>query len=195
VTVNHEFLMSSHYTQSERALATLSLDWHGGTGLDVLVGGLGLGYTANAALECRGVERVEVLELLPEVISWLDRDLFPLASKLRADSRLRVTRADVFDLLASAPVRRHDAILLDVDHSPDELLDPTNESFYRPEGLSRAREHLSEHGVLGVWSSGESAPLVAALGAVFSEVRVETIRWRNELIDQDQEDPIFLARK
>ena len=73
VTLNHEFLMSSLYTDSERAFTRTALRMHSGGDLRVLVGGLGLGYTAREALCSDRVERVEVVELLPQVITRLAR--------------------------------------------------------------------------------------------------------------------------
>jgi len=195
VTLDHEFLMSSYNTESENALATVALEWHGGRELDILVGGLGLGYTAQAALACPLVAAVEVLELLPQVIDWVSRDLIPLAPILRAEPRLRVTEGDVFDYLARPPGKLRDAILIDVDHSPDELLDPRNRSFYTAAGLTLAREHLAEGGVLAIWSSASNEAFERTLAEVFSEVKLDTIHWRNELIDQDQCDDLFLARR
>jgi len=194
VTLDHEFLMSSYNTDSEHALATVALRWHGGRDLDILVGGLGLGYTAHAALAYPHVAKVEVIELLPQVIEWVSRDLVPLTPMLRAETRLRLTVGDVFEHLASPPSRLHDAILIDVDHSPDQLLDPSSGSFYTAAGLTRAREHLAEGGVLAIWSSAPSEAFQRTLAGVFSEVKLETIHWRNELIDQDQHDDLFLAK-
>ncbi|MCH2127893.1 MAG: hypothetical protein MK179_02055 [Pirellulaceae bacterium] len=195
VILDQEFLMSSYNTESENALATAALEWHGGRELDVLVGGLGLGYTAHAALAFPEVATVKVLELLPQVIDWVSRDLVPLASLLRAEPRLQLKQGDVFEHLANPPEKLHDAILIDVDHSPDELLDPRNQSFYTAAGLTRAGEHLAENGVLAIWSSSPSEVFESALAQVFSEVKLETIHWRNDLIDQDQRNDLFLARR
>lgn len=195
VTLNHEFLMSSHHTESERALATRALAWHEGESLEVLVGGLGLGYTAKAALADPRVTAVDVVELLPEVISWIPRDLIPLASELQAEPRLQVREGDIFRLLAGPPQGRYDLVLIDVDHSPEELLHARNATFYTDEGLASAYEHLADGGILGIWSSAQNKELLRALGRQFSEVRLETIEWRNELIETDQRDDIFLARR
>ena len=89
VSLNHEFLMSSYNTASERALSSVALEMHDGRDLDVLVGGLGLGYTAREALVPDRVARVEVVEFLPQVIGWLDQGLIPLAGELKADARLQ----------------------------------------------------------------------------------------------------------
>lgn len=201
VTVDHEFLMSSHHTDSERALATRAIAWHAGPAasgrseLRVVVGGLGLGYTAKAALDTGSVGDLVVLELLPEVIRWFDDGLVPLAGVLGADSRFHVERADIFVRLAAAPPSElPDLILIDVDHSPDEVLAPANRAFYEPEGLRRAGAWLAPGGILAVWSSAENRAFVEALDSTFHEVRVERIEWRNELIDSDEVDELFLAR-
>ena len=196
VTLDHEFLMSSYHTDSERALASKAIEWCGGAELDVLVGGLGLGYTAKAALDAPSVQRVEVFELLPEVLGWLEKGWLPLSVALQAEPRLLLRQADVFVHLASpAPTRRFDAVLLDVDHSPDELLTHGPRDFYTHAGLARAREHLADDGVLAVWSSAESEDFERALGEVFSDVAVERIEWMNEMIDKEQEDVLFMARR
>ena len=88
VTLNHEFLMSSYHTASERQLAAQALDMQRGHSLRVLVGGLGLGYTAREVLASRRVASVEVVEFLPQVIDWLERGLFPLAAELMQSASL-----------------------------------------------------------------------------------------------------------
>lgn len=194
VTLNHAFLMSSYNTASERALAQVALEMHGRADLRVLVGGLGLGYTADAALECPRVASVEVVELLPEVIGWLEHDLVPLSSKLKADPRLSMVVGDVYGRLASPPAEPFDLILIDVDHAPDDRLGDAGGFFYTEEGLERARRHLAPGGVLGVWSYAESSPFADALRAVFSEVRIEPVSFYNRMIDEQTTDWLFFAR-
>ena len=194
ITLDHEFLMSSWLTASERALATSALALHAGTKLRVLVGGLGLGYTAHAALASERVATVEVVEYLPQVIDWLRRGLVPLATELNADARLEVVKGDVYARLASAPAEPFDLILIDVDHSPFENLGGTNAAFYTEEGLRLARRHLAKGGVLGVWSYAEHSPFSEALRRVFPDVREEAVTVTNDLIDEEQTDWLFFAR-
>ena len=194
VTLDHEFLMSSYNTASEDALASLGIQWHGGDDLSVLVGGLGLGYTAQAALGYPQVERVLVIEFLPEVISWLPRGLVPLAEALSREPRFSVSQDDFFKYLAAPVSSSYEIILVDIDQSPDENLDSQNLDFYTPGGLRLVLSHLAPAGVLAVWSSAPNESFAAALRDVFSEVRIETVRWHNELIDEDQCDFVFLAR-
>ena len=193
VTLNHEFLMSSLYTASEQALARTAVAMHRGDNLRVLVGGLGLGYTAREALLSDRVAAVEVVELLPQVIDWSERGLVPLSLEPSEQQRLVVTQGDVYQRLAGPTDALWDVILVDVDHSPDERLGDVSESFYSAEGLRAARRHLAGNGVLAVWSYSESSPFADALREVFSHVQVEPVTYDNRLIDQRQTDWLFFA--
>ena len=194
ITLDHQFLMSSHNTASERALARVGLEMLEGKDLRVLVGGLGLGYTAREVLRSDRVARVEVVELLPPVIDWLDRGLVPLAAELRADARFTVSEGDVYRRLASPPEAGHDLILVDVDHSPDDPLGAGSASFYTEAGLELARRHLVADGVLGVWSYAESSSFAAALRRVFREVRVEPLCFDNPVVEAAETNWLFFAR-
>ncbi len=194
VTLAHEFLMSSHITVSERALADVALAMHGGDDLRVLVGGLGLGYTAEAVLAHGRVARLEVVEFLPQVLGWLEDDLFPVAPKLKSDARFEAVRGDVYEILTGPPAGSYDLILVDVDHAPDDRLGEADSGFYTEGGLERARAHLAPSGVLGVWSYAESSPFSEALRNVFDDVVVERVTYHNDLIDEEITDWLFLAR-
>ena len=194
VTLNHEFLMSSLYTDSERTLSQTALQMHSGKNLKVLVGGLGLGYTAREALFSDRIAKVEVVELLPQVIDWLERGLIPLSTELCDEQRLAVTQGDVYQRLADPPDESFDLILIDVDHSPEERLGDQSASFYTKQGLLAARRHLAAEGVLAVWSYAESSPFADALRTVFEDVHVQPVTYDNRLIDQLQTDWLFFAR-
>jgi spermidine synthase len=194
IMINHELLMSSHHTASERALASACLERHAGTGLRVLIGGLGLGYTAFEALASPRVGHVEVVEFLSQVVDWMRDGRVPLSADLNADDRFQVVAGDVYARLAAPPERRYDLILIDVDHSPDERLGDGNANFYTPEGLELARAHLADGGVLGVWSYAECSPFAAALRSVFSHVEVEAVSFDNVLSEQRESNWLFIAR-
>ena len=128
VKLGDEFLMSSLFTVSEIALATLGLaacpDTDAGSGIDVVVGGLGLGYTAGAVLEDTRVASLTVIEALPEVVGWHEDHLLPFALGLTRDPRCRLVQGDFFAMVAGdtglgadAADRWH-AILVDIDHTP-----------------------------------------------------------------------------
>ncbi len=193
ITLDGEFLMSSYNTASERALARSALGMHGGDGLNVLVGGLGLGYTAREALASERVSVVEAVEFLPTVIAWFDKGLVPLAGELKADSRFRVTQGDVYARLAAPPGEPHDVILIDVDHSPEERLGKAGDSFYTEAGLKAGKRHLKPGGVLGVWSYAESSPFAGSLRKVFGEVRVEKVIFENRSSGREETNWLFFA--
>jgi spermidine synthase len=193
--VDHVLLMSSVSTHSERALARRAIELHGGGALDVLVGGLGLGYTAREALRSSAVASVEVIELLPELIGWFGSGLLPLAGELAGDPRFSLRRGDVYAHLGGPAARRYDLILIDVDHAPEERLGDTHDVFYSDGALRKSREHLAPNGLLGVWSYAESPAFAKLLGRVFAEVRVERVTFWNPVSEEEESNWLFLARR
>ncbi|MCP3982984.1 MAG: spermidine synthase [bacterium] len=187
--------MSSHNTLSERTLAERALSLHEGQELRVLVGGLGLGYTAREVLRSSRVAAVEVVELLAPVIDWLERGLLPLSIELRGDDRLDLVNGDVFARLSEEPLQRFDLLLIDIDHSPEERLGQTSESFYGESGLRRMDGHLAPGGVFGFWSYSESPRFEAELRKVYEEVWVEPLPFHNEVIQQDETNWLYFAKK
>lgn len=194
ITLNHEFLMSSYHTVSERQLAARAIEMNPNESLRVLVGGLGLGCTAREVLASDRVAAVEVVEFLPQVIDWLHRGLFPLAEELNADPRFSVTGGDVYERLAQPPSQPFDLILIDVDHAPEENLAHSNQGFYSEEGLRLGKGHLTPDGILGIWSYAESTPFAKALHNTFNTVTIEPVTFRNDLIDETTTDWLFFAR-
>ena len=194
ITLDHQLLMSSHNTVSERALATEALARHPGDDLSVLVAGLGLGYTAAAVLKSEHVKRVEVIELLPAVVGFVTEGLVPLSSELLGDVRFGVRQGDAYSMLQEEVAQPWDLILIDVDHSPADHLGVGNESFYTQSGLERAKRHLAPGGILAVWSYADSSPFVDALRAAFGVVDVVRVSYVNDLVDEEHTDWLFLAR-
>ena len=194
ISLDHEFLMSSETTSSERALASRAIALHGGAPLRALVGGLGLGATAHELLASPRVSEVRAIELLQPILDWHARDLVPLARELRADARFRAERGDVYRQLQGAPSDRYDLMLIDVDHSPEERLGPSSASFYAAPSLARLTDHLASGGVFGVWSYAESARFEHELRRVFGEVHVERIAFTNARDGVREENWLYFAR-
>jgi spermidine synthase len=194
MALEHQFLMSDAVTVSERELATRAIAMHGGTDLDVMIGGLGLGHTARAALDSDRVAHVEVVELLPAVIEWTRLGLVPLGKQLVVDPRFHTTEGDVYDRLRRVPANKHDIVIIDVDHSPDDRLGESSDSFYTHDSLELAKRHLAPHGIFGVWSTSESPAFEAELRKTFGEVRVDAIDFLNEAIGGLETNWLFFAR-
>jgi spermidine synthase len=203
IKLGDEFLMSSLFTASEIALARLGLAKLSGHGLDVVVGGLGLGYTAKAVLDHEQVASLLVVDALAAVIDWHREGLVPLGRELTGDPRCRFVHGDFFALAASdagfdaaAPARQFDAVLVDIDHSPDALLDPQNAEFYGEAGLSRLAAHLRPSGVFGLWSNDRpDDAFTVRLGRVFPEASAEEVTFHNPLQDKPFTQTVYLGRK
>lgn len=202
IKLGEEFLMSSLFTASEVALARLGIGALPGESLDIVVGGLGLGYTAQAVLEHRNVGALIVVEMLEAVIDWHRDGLLPLGPGLVADGRCRLVQGDFFALSESddgydpeTPQRRFDAILVDIDHSPEALLDARSESFYRPEGLAVLARHLKPGGIFGLWSNDRpDAGFTDRLAGVFAQAWAEEVTFHNPLQNRPFTQTVYLAR-
>lgn len=153
IRVGTQELMNSHAHGSEDALATLASARLGvRRHRQVLVGGLGMGFTVAAALRDLGADgSLVVAELVPAVVAWNRGHLATVVGDVLGDPRVSVHQGDVADLLRSAHTR-YDLILLDVDNGPQGLTSPGNQWLYDHAGLARIRAALRPGGVLGVWS-------------------------------------------
>jgi spermidine synthase len=196
VRLEDEYLMSSLFTVAEEELATLGLAASTGDRLNVLVGGLGLGYTAVTALGDARVARLEVIDALPAVIGWHERKLLPVSAKLVDDSRTTLTHDDFFAVMRGAPGRRHDAILLDVDHSPRHTLDPTHADLYTEAGLTALTRHLADRGVFALWSDDPpDDEFLQTLGAVFDDSRAHVVDFDNRLTGGVSSNTVYVGVK
>jgi spermidine synthase len=201
VRLDAEFLMSSLFTVAETALARLGLAEVSADRLDVLVGGLGLGYTAVAALEDPRVQTLTVLDAIPSVIDWHRRGLLPDTAGLATDPRTRLVAGDFFALMAGdadlSPdlPARYDAILLDVDHTPRHLLNSSHAPFYTRDGLTAMKRHLKPSGAFALWSDDPpDEEFLGALSQVFSTVRADLLTFPNPLTRGESSNTVYVAR-
>jgi spermidine synthase len=204
IKLGDEFLMSSAFTAAEIELARLGLAAAlARTGLDVVVGGLGLGYTAQAVLENPGVRSLIVVDALAEVIEWHQQGLIPLGRELCGDPRCRLVNGDFFAMLHSAdgfdpvaPRRRFDAVLVDIDHSPTNLLHPRHAALYATDGLARLAEHLHPGGVFALWSNDPPHDAFkAVLAGVFATSAAHVVTFENAQGDRNVSNTVYVGIK
>ncbi|MFH0241845.1 spermidine synthase [Streptomyces sp. HK10] len=206
VKLGDEFLMSSLFTAGETELARLGLAAlpHADAGLDVAVGGLGLGYTARAVLEDPRVRSLVVVDALPDVIRWHEEKLVPLGEALVSDRRCRLVRGDFFERAAGTggldprrPGGRLHAILLDVDHSPRHVLHPSHAPFYEEAGLRALSAHLHPGGVFALWSDDPpDEDFTAVLARVFSTAEAHVVRFGNPYRPEEESaNTVYVAGK
>jgi len=201
VKLGDEFLMSSLFTAGEIALAKLGLDGLGDGPLDVVVGGLGLGYTARAVLDDPRVRALLVVEALPAVTDWHRRGLVPLGTGLASDSRCEFLNGDFFALVGAPGIdsrdsgRRFDAILVDIDHSPRHVLDASHAAFYDRDGLRRVAAHLRPGGSFALWSDDPpDDEFLAELDAAFAGAAAHVVEFPNPLTGGAASNTVYVAR-
>ncbi len=203
IKLGDEFLMSSQFTVAEIELARLGLAALSRLDLDVVVGGLGLGYTAQAVLENSGVRSLIVVDALAEVIEWHEQGLLPLGKQLTGDPRCRLSNGDFFAMSdstegfdAKTPGRCFDAVLVDIDHSPRNLLHPSHGALYQPEGIAGLARHLHPGGVFALWSNDPpDDAFQRVLAGVFASSDTHVVTFDNWRGEHDASNTIYVAVK
>ena len=202
VKLGEEYLMSSLFTVAEEELSRLALGRLTGGALDVAVGGLGLGYTAAAALADPRVHELVVVDALAPVIDWHRRGLVPVGPVLTGDPRCRLVHGDFFALSDGAgfdperPDRTFDAVVVDIDHSPAHLLADGSAGFYSPAGTARLARHLRPGGVYALWSNDPPyRAYLDVLAGVLVDVADEVVAFPNPLQGREATNTVYLGTR
>jgi spermidine synthase len=202
VKLGEEFLMSSLFHVAELEVARLALDRLSGSSWSVAVGGLGLGYTAQAVLADSRVQELVVVDFLEAIIDWHEQGLVPVGPGLVADPRCRFVHGDFFGMSDGegfdplTPSRVFDAVVVDIDHSPRHLLAEGSRDFYGLEGTRLLARHLRPGGVYSLWSNDPpDAVYLETLSQVFLDVVAEVVSFPNPLQDRDATNTVYLATK
>ncbi len=210
VKLNDDFLMSSLFTEAEIQLTRLGLaalrsnrgrNFNSDPYLDIIVGGLGLGYTAVAALEDPSVKSLRVIDVMEPVIDWHQRGLVPLGEKLTSDPRCTLVHADFFEVATSSggfdpsdPDRLVHAVLLDIDHSPSHWLNSGNSIFYTESALTKMAEKIHPGGVFGLWSNDPPEDeFTNLLDSVFESTESHIVTFPNPYTGGESTNTVYLA--
>lgn len=177
---NGVFVMDTVETSTERELAARALALHHDP-REVLVGGLGLGFTLAAVLADERVARCTVVEIEPALVDWLCDGTVPPGPELLADDRVRVLVDDIAHALAQAPPSAYDLVLLDVDNGPGYLVHDANADLYRAPALTEARRATRPGGAVVVWSAARAPTLEATMHEVFGRWEVEELSYPVDL--------------
>jgi spermidine synthase len=189
--VNGVFVMDTLETGSERGLATVALK-HVETPRNVVVAGLGLGFTMHEVLADKRVERVVVVELEDALVQWMRDGTVPHGPTYLADDRVSVMTADIRVAMAEATPAAYDLVLLDVDNGPGFLVHDANEAVYQREFLEQVRRCLRPGGAVVVWSAAESPTLQTELRAVLGNA--VAVPYEVRLQSRDEQYWVYLAR-
>ncbi|HSD90572.1 MAG TPA: hypothetical protein VLB44_23765 [Kofleriaceae bacterium] len=171
LTIKGRVLMNSFSRSSEEELARLGVAALGKRPVqNVLIGGLGMGFTLRALLDIVGPStRVVVAELNTVIVEWCRGPLGPATAHAVADPRVHIQIGDVADVIARAPAGSYDLILLDLYEGPNSATQRSDDPFYGAAAIARTKKALRPNGILGVWSEDADAPFARRLqGAGFS---------------------------
>ena len=203
VKLGDEFLMSSLFVEAEEQLSTLSLAQLHGNGhtdnLNVIVGGLGLGYTALTALNYPGVARLRTIDVMRPVITWHKQGVLPVGDVLHRNERSELVHANFFSVAVDTRQGfldevQVDAVLLDIDHSPQHWLNECNESFYSESSLQAVAKKIKTGGVFGLWSNDwPDDEFVALLDQVFVGTQAHVVRFANPYSGGESINTVYVS--
>lgn len=196
--LNDQLVMSNAVSISEQALAESAMERITRRPLRVLIGGLGFGFTALAALADARVSQVTVVERLSAVIEWHQKGLLPWSKDLLSDSRVRIVGDDFYQFLLQEPPsgRHYDVILVDIDDSPEILWHSEHARFYQLSGIRSVQEVLPSDGVYGLWSATPpDADYMTATRSIFPRTSLIDVTFTNPCLHQAETNYLILAQK
>ena len=188
VISNGTFLMDTRGGHSERLLVDAALQRHAAP-RDVLIGGLGVGFSVLTALADSRVKHVTVVEIEQVLVDWHDTYLAAVTGGLLHEPRVEIVVADIATHLAAC-ASSYDVVCLDVDNGPDWTVTDTNAALYDDAGSRQLVAALRPRGVLSVWSANSSPQYEQRLRTVLDELTVlEVAR------DRGEPDVIYVGRR
>lgn len=189
--VNGVFVMDTRETTSEIELAAAALELVENP-RDVVVAGLGLGFTTQRVLADHRVEQVKVVEIEEAVVGWMRDGTIPHGPALLADRRVHIVNADIVVAVAEA-TSTYDLVLLDVDNGPGFLVHAANSGLYQRDFLTSVREILNPGGALVVWSADPAPELAVVMEEVFGNCAEH--RYDVLLQERSEQYLLYLSRR
>ena len=176
IIFNGVFLMASYNELSEKELAYLAIEPLESKRQDirVLVGGLGIGYTLRATLDCNGVQAVDVVEIEEYIISWAKGLFGELNNYACSDPRVHIIKMDLGEYILKTE-KTYDLIILDVDNGPTWLTLESNQRLYQKPALFKIKDMLSNGGVFVVWAAQKCAAFQKRLEEGFGPTEMITV--------------------
>ena len=192
IIYNGVFLMASYNELSEKRLATLAIEPLASERQDirVLVGGLGIGYTLRAALDCEGVKAVDVVEIEEYIIRWARSFFRELNGYACSDMRVNLIEMDLGDYVLKTE-KTYDAIIFDIDNGPTWLSLASNERLYEKPNLRRIKKLLGDNGVFAVWAAQKCAAFQQRLEDIFGRTELITVQ---EIERENRSTDYFIYR-
>ncbi|MFT6408809.1 MAG: spermidine synthase [Arenicella sp.] len=203
VKLGDEFLMSSLFVEAEEQLSILGLNRLKKNGhqhdLNVVVGGLGLGYTALTAVQDSAVSRLRTIDVMQPVIRWHQQGLLPIGDELAVNPKSELVHGDFFAIATDDKVgvledSQVHAILLDIDHSPSHWLNQGNSGFYNRESLQKMKSKIIDGGIFGLWSNERpDAEFTKLLNQVFANTEEHVVSFPNPYSGGESINSVYIS--
>ena len=203
VKLGEEFLMSSLFVEAEEQLSKLGLAQLRVNGLienlDIVVGGLGLGYTALTVLHSTRVQRLRTIDVMQPVIAWHQRGILPIGNALATEARSSLVHGDFFSIATDSTIGFIDdkpvhAVLLDIDHSPRHWLNESNADFYSASSLRIVAKKIISQGVFGLWSNDlPDEEFIVLLQSVFARVEAHVVSFPNPYSGGESTNTVYIC--
>jgi len=176
IIYNGVFLMASYNILSEKALARHAIEPldNGKSSLSILIGGLGIGYTLQAALDYKNIAVADVVEINRHVAQWARTYFVQHNGGALFDPRVRLIQSDIKDYVKISE-KTYNAIILDVDNGPARLALEGNRELYESPMVRKMRSMLITGGVLTVWSAHRCEKFLKCLEEIFHSTDVVTV--------------------
>ncbi len=188
--VNGVFVMDTRETSSEIELAAAALELVDDP-RDVVVAGLGLGFTTQRVLADHRVERVMVVEIEEALIGWMRDGTIPHGPAMLADKRVHIVDAGILRAVEEA-TSTYDLVLLDVDNGPGYLVYDANAPIYEHDFIASTKQIVNPGGALVVWSANPAPELAAVMKQVFGDCTEH--RYGVLLQERPEEFLLYLSR-
>ena len=197
VRIRGELLMSSRQTGSEEEMADMALSMlptDKAQSPNILIGGLGLGFTLRAVLDLASSNStITVLELIHDIVEWNRTILAPYSLHALDDPRVSVEVGDIVEYL-SVVNQAFDTIILDIDNGPEAFTVESNQLLYSAAGLKRLYRALKTNGVIILWSAFKSASFEKKLKTAGFSAKSVTVRARAKA-RKGARHTLFIAKK
>ncbi len=176
------FLMSTASGESEKEMVRLAIEQLKDKKIiNVLIGGLGVGYSVMEALEHDKVKFVEIVEIEEAIIKWNEKYFSSYNNNVIFDSRVNVFHNDLLNFVEDYRINENfDLIVLDVDNGPDWLVREENKALYGSRGLQILKEAITPGGIIVAWSATKNTSFKKEMKSVFSKAYIHEL----ELFDQ-----------
>ena len=192
VRLGGQVLMSSRVHGSEETLVQYALE-RVARPRRVVIGGLGLGFTLRAALRLVPSDvHIQVVELIPELVTWNRTHLADLAGRPLEDARVLVRDGDVYDVIVKQAPPGLDLLVLDIDNGPSAMMQEANGRLYSEAGARKCANALAPGGVLALWSAAPDERYRRNLEAAGLTVEMKSVSARP---GSGAKDVLFLATK